>query len=103
TAAAIASIRLGEIVPVIDGNVIRILSRLTADARPIRSSAEAQKRFASVASQLIDPGQPGDFNEAMMELGATVCLKSRPLCLLCCLRPYCTAGKTGNPESYPNI
>ncbi len=103
TAAAISSIAQGLPEPVIDGNVIRVLSRLGNDATPVRSSAEAQKRFLPLARDLIDPDQPGDFNEALMELGATVCRKTRPACLLCPVRDHCAATAAGTAEALPVI
>jgi A/G-specific adenine glycosylase len=103
TAAAISSIAQGLPEPVIDGNVIRVLSRITNDATPVRSSAEAQKRFLPLARDLIDPERPGDFNEAVMELGATVCRKVRPACLLCPVREHCRALAAGTAESLPVI
>jgi A/G-specific adenine glycosylase len=103
TAAAIASIHLKQPVPVIDGNVIRVLSRLNNDTRPLRSAEEGRKRFAPMATQLIDPDQPGDFNEAVMELGATVCRKAAPACLICPLQPHCEAAANGNQGDLPVI
>jgi A/G-specific adenine glycosylase len=103
TAAAISSIAQGQPEPVIDGNVIRVLARLQQDPAPIRSSAEARKRFLPLARKLIDPARPGDYNEALMELGATVCRKARPQCPLCPVRAHCTAAAKGNPEALPVI
>lgn len=103
TAAAISSIAQDLPVPVIDGNVIRVLSRLENDSTPVKSSAEAQKRFHPLAQQLIDSRQPGDFNEAMMELGATICKRVRPSCLLCPVRDHCAAATNGSQDSLPVI
>jgi A/G-specific adenine glycosylase len=103
TAAAIASIAQGIVEPVIDGNVIRVLARLERDEKPIRSAAECRKRFLPRAGELIDRENPGDFNEAMMELGAVICKKARPKCLSCPVKAHCEATHGGNPESVPVI
>lgn len=103
TAAAISSIAQNAPEAVVDGNVVRVLARLLNDNTPIRSSTEAHKRFAPLAGDLLDPQQPGAFNEAMMELGATVCRKTRPACLLCPVQTHCTALREGNPETLPVI
>jgi A/G-specific adenine glycosylase len=103
TSAAISSIAQGLPEPVIDGNVIRVLSRIENDSTPIKSSTDAHKRFLPLARQLIDPVNPGDFNEAMMELGATICKKARPACLLCPVREHCQATVHGTQDSLPVI
>jgi A/G-specific adenine glycosylase len=103
TAAAITSITFGAPVACVDGNVVRILARLTADATPYRDSASASKAFAPLATQLLPPGHPGDHNQAMMELGATVCFRQNPLCLTCPVLGFCAAGQRGDPESYPKL
>jgi len=82
TAAAIASIAFGEPVAVVDGNVERVLGRLTGQ----RLSGE---QLWQTAEDLLAPRRPGDFNQAMMELGATVCLPRGPLCLACPLHAFC--------------
>ena len=84
TANAIASIAFGEAVAVVDGNVERVLSRLFAG----KVSGE---RLWCTAQTLLDPESPGDFNQAMMELGATICLPGTPLCPLCPLRRDCAS------------
>ena len=103
TAAAISSIAQGKPEPVIDGNVIRVLARLQDDHVPVQSSASAQKRFAPLAGELIDQDRPGDYNEALMELGATTCRKTRPACLLCPVQENCLAHVKGTQESVPVI
>jgi len=82
TAAAIASIAFGEAVAVVDGNVERVLQRLFG-AKLGRGAAWQQ------AESLLDRKRPGDFNQAMMELGATICTPRAPRCLLCPLHPHC--------------
>ena len=101
TAAAIASIGCGQNAAVVDGNVIRILARLTADNQVFRDSGAAFRKFQPLANELIDPGAPGAHNEAMMELGATVCLQRRPLCAVCPLVSLCKAGRRGDANAYP--
>jgi len=90
TAAAIASIAHGERVPVVDGNVERVLCRLAGWQAGGRTGPAALKRkIDALAAQLLDPQRPGDFNQALMELGATVCLPRNPQCLLCPLHAAC--------------
>jgi A/G-specific adenine glycosylase len=90
TAAAIASIAHGEAVPVVDGNVERVLCRLQGWEAVGRTGAAAMRqRLDAVAGQLLDPRRPGDFNQAMMELGATICTPRNPQCLVCPLSPDC--------------
>ncbi len=101
--AAIASIAQNLPVACVDGNVVRILSRLTADATPHRDSATASKAFAPLADQVLNHAHPGDHNQAMMELGATVCHKRNPLCTVCPVRTHCAGCAAGDPESYPQL
>jgi A/G-specific adenine glycosylase len=90
TAAAIASIAFGEAVAVVDGNVERVLCRLEGWAAGNRAGGAALKhRVEDLAAQLVDPNRPGDFNQALMELGATVCLPRNPQCLACPLTGDC--------------
>jgi A/G-specific adenine glycosylase len=87
TAAAVASIAFGEPVAAVDGNVERVLTRVAGlDASDQPKTAA---RIRELAGQLIDPENPSHFNQAMMELGATVCLPRGPLCLQCPLQPVC--------------
>jgi A/G-specific adenine glycosylase len=85
TAAAIASIAHGEPVAVVDGNVERVLCRLEGWPAGSRKGGGAvvRRKIEKLAAQLVDPAQPGDFNQAMMELGATVCTPRNPQCLVC--------------------
>ena len=100
TAAAVASIAFGEAVPVLDGNVERVVSRLLAAPEDPHGAA-ARRRLLAAAGELLDPARPGDGNQALMELGATLCAPRRPRCLLCPLRPGCRAAGEGDPERYP--
>jgi A/G-specific adenine glycosylase len=100
TAAAVASIAFGVAAPVMDGNVERVLSRcLALDADPRASGGRRQLLTAAV--ELLDPLRPGDSNQALMELGATLCSPRNPKCLLCPLRSGCRAAAEGDPERYP--
>lgn len=104
TAAAISSMAFGEYSAVVDGNVVRILARLTADGTEFKDGTTAVKRFTALADSLIQHAeQPGPHNEAMMELGATVCLKAKPLCLLCPVQRFCAGQSTGNLEAFPKL
>ena len=101
TAGAIASIAFGLPAPAVDGNVLRVLTRLTADGRDIsRESTKAD--FRARLAGVIPPDAPGEFNEALMELGETVCLPNgAPLCDLCPLRALCRARSEGLTEELP--
>lgn len=101
TAAAIASITFGSPDACVDGNVVRILARLTADARPLGAGSEAAKRFQPLADALLDRAAPGDHNQAMMELGATVCTKASPACTVCPVVEFCAGARAGSPEKLP--
>jgi A/G-specific adenine glycosylase len=90
TAAAVASIAFGLPHGVLDGNVARVFARLAADWSDISAPA-TRKRFQQWADALVDPADPGAFNQAVMELGATVCLPKNPMCLVCPLSGDCAA------------
>src|SRR5208283_1839072 len=92
TAAAVASIAFGEPVACVDGNVVRILARICRDGTRFRDSASASRALAPLAQELVNPADPGDHNQAMMELGATVCLKRRPSCPVCPARGFCACA-----------
>ncbi len=100
TAAAVLSIAYGKPYAALDGNVIRVLTRVFAIAEDVGSHA-TRKRLQSLADVLLDPTRPGAFNEAMMELGATRCTPTAPRCPQCPLRAVCLAFAEGAPESYP--
>jgi A/G-specific adenine glycosylase len=91
TAAAIASIAYGEAVAVVDGNVERVLCRLEGWEAGSNGEAALRRRIEALAAELVDPERPGDFNQALMELGATVCFPRNPQCLLC---PWAADCKT---------
>jgi len=100
TAGAIASIAFGQLEPVVDGNVERVLARLRAVRGDAKSGA-LQKLWWRLAARLLDPEFPGDFNQAMMELGATVCTPQNPNCPECPLRRVCHAYQRGAAADYP--
>ncbi len=94
TAAAVASMAFGERVAAVDGNVRRVLSRLFALERP------KEKDLFALAQSLLPGGvDPGAWNQALMELGATVCLPRKPLCQTCPLKAFCRARE--DPGRYP--
>src|SRR6202171_4578917 len=100
TAAAIASIAFDLPHAVLDGNVIRVLSRVTAESGDI-ASAPTRGRLAQVATALLHRKHPGDFNQAIMELGATVCLPRDPQCPACPIAVFCEARRTGRQLEFP--
>jgi A/G-specific adenine glycosylase len=100
TAAAVASIAFGRPHAVLDGNVLRVLSRMTADPGNIKSDA-VRKKLRALAQTLLDRRRPGEFNQALMELGATVCVPKQPLCGDCPVRPHCQARKQGVESQLP--
>ncbi|HEX3156270.1 MAG TPA: A/G-specific adenine glycosylase [Candidatus Angelobacter sp.] len=98
TACAVASIAFGEPVAVVDGNVKRVIDRVV-NRKSQPADANIEKLYWEIASQLLDRQSPGDFNQAMMELGALVCLPARPLCDACPVANLCgTRGPTAKAE-----
>ncbi|MDX2197614.1 MAG: A/G-specific adenine glycosylase [Phycisphaerae bacterium] len=100
TAAAIASIAFDEPAAVLDGNVKRVLARLFALDEPINDGAVV-RRLWQLAESLLSRRSPGDFNQAMMELGATVCVPRGPRCMLCPIRKHCAAAQQGIAHKLP--
>lgn len=100
TAAAVASIAFDLGHAAVDGNVLRVASRLFDDDTNIGSPA-GWKHFAKLADGLLDRSRPGAFNQAMMELGATVCLPNKPQCLICPVAQICAARKNGRQDQRP--
>ena len=88
---------------VVDGNVVRILTRLTEEVHIFKNNGEAVKAFTARADELLDNKNPGDHNQAMMELGATVCLKHKPLCTVCPILKFCASNKNGTQNELPKI
>ncbi len=100
TAAAVASIAFGLPHAVMDGNVVRVLSRVASEPGDIGSDA-VRKRLRDLAGALLDRKRPGEFNQALMELGATVCVPKRPLCERCPVRLCCEARRQGMENQLP--
>jgi A/G-specific adenine glycosylase len=100
TAAAILSIAYGAKHAVLDGNVARVLARIFAVQGELRDAKRWQALQES-ANALLDPKSPSDWNQAMMELGATLCTPQSPQCLLCPVTQFCQARKLGLAESLP--
>ena len=100
TAAAIASICFDQKVPAIDGNAYRVYSRLFGLDKDI-SHSNAHKFFFDFAKNIMPNKNTGDFNEAIMELGATICLPKIPLCTNCPISKDCIAYQTGKVDKFP--
>ena len=100
TAAAVTSIGMGLPHAVVDGNVVRVLSRLFAIGDDV-TQGRVRRNLQATADAVLDESAPGTHNEAMMELGAVLCTPVRPSCSQCPVRTYCLAFAEGTPESYP--
>ena len=100
TASAIASISFNEPTAVVDGNVYRVLSRLFGIETPINSTSGV-KEFKELAQELIDPKQPADFNQAIMEFGAIQCKPQNPYCLHCIFNDSCIALQNNSINKLP--
>jgi len=100
TAAAIASISYGEAVPVVDGNVYRVLARYFGITTDISSSG-AKKEFTALAATLLPASKASDFNQAMMEFGALQCVPKNPNCTICIFNTTCVAYNTGRVNELP--
>jgi A/G-specific adenine glycosylase len=106
TAGAIASIAFGERTPLVDGNVARVLSRVYAIASDIKSTAgqrELWKRAGALVDALPASMAPGDLNQGIMELGATLCSPTQPRCLVCPIAAGCAANQRGAQTKFPVI
>lgn len=100
TSGAILSAAWDDPVPILDGNVIRVLSRLfRVDGAPDR--AATLRELWGLAEAVLPADRPGDFNQALMDLGATVCKPTRPACAACPLARHCEAHAAGDAEDYP--
>jgi A/G-specific adenine glycosylase len=100
TAGAVASIAFGEVVPAVDGNVKRVLARLFALQENLQRGPAA-RQLRDIAAELVAPAAPGDWTQALIELGATVCLPQTPKCLLCPLNDLCQARALGLERRLP--
>ena len=100
TAGAIASIAFSQSAPVLDGNVIRLLSRLTDLPNDVTQTA-TKNQLWQLADTLVPSHRPGDFNQAMMELGQQLCQPAKPACGLCPLAAHCLARQRGTQLERP--
>ena len=100
TAGAIASIAFGQPVPAVDGNVIRVVSRLQGIRENV-GIPSVKRMLEAEAAALVPPMRPGDFNQAMMDLGATICTPGTPVCEKCPLQSECEAFAAGDAEELP--
>jgi A/G-specific adenine glycosylase len=98
TAAAIAAIAFGRQTTPVDGNIARVLARLLTVEKPI---ARARDELAAAARALAPSVRAGDFAQALMDIGATLCRPRTPACSLCPLAEDCAAFRAGAPEAYP--
>ena len=98
TAAAIAAIAFDRPAAVVDGNVERVFSRLGAIATPL---PKAKSEIKALVAKAVNLNRPGDFAQATMDLGATICTPRRPKCLMCPVNNECLALRHGDPEHYP--
>ena len=103
TAAAVTSLAFAARAAGVDGNVVRVLARLTADHTVFRDSATAARHFTPLADALLPHADPGTHNQAMMELGALVCRRHDPACAICPVRRFCAAARRNAPEDYPRL
>ena len=100
SAAAVQSIAFNAPYAAVDGNIKRVLARLFLIEAPI-NDAKSAKQFQGRADELLDPRAPGLFNQAMMELGATVCRPQSPTCLVCPVNAFCEAFQTARQDEFP--
>ena len=100
TCAAVLSFSFGLALPVLDGNVKRVLARLVALPHPTHKAA-GSRILKMLAKQLLDPRDPARFNQAMMELGSLICTPTAPECNHCPVRSTCRAAHLGRPENFP--
>lgn len=101
TAGAIASIAFGQSVPAVDGNVYRIYTRLSADSSDI-TQGKVRKSIREAVAQIIPKEEAGEFNQALMDLGAGICIPNgAPLCSDCPIAKMCQAYKAGNMSEFP--
>lgn len=101
TAAAISSFAFKQCYPVIDGNVMRVISRLYGIERSIHSG-EGKRVISEIAQKLIDKNEPDTYNQAIMEFGALQCIPSNPNCEYCIFSAECVANNTGKVSEIPH-
>src|SRR2546427_2227426 len=100
TAGAVASIAFGTSVPAVDGNVTRVIARLFRIRESV-TAGSVRRRIAEIAARLVSPERPGAFNQALMELGATVCTPIAPACGSCPIERLCLARAAGAGGELP--
>lgn len=100
TAGALASIAFSESTPLVDGNVARVFARLCRLEGDVRERT-VEKRLWQIAGELVPKDRPGDFNQALMELGAMVCTPANPHCEACPVAGFCAALEAGDVGRYP--
>ena len=101
TASAIAAIAFGEAEPAVDGNLLRVTARVAGIAEDV-TDPRVRRKFRAMLAESIDRERPGEWDQAMMDLGATVCLPNgAPLCEKCPARPLCAAYQNGMTETLP--
>jgi A/G-specific adenine glycosylase len=106
TAGAIASIAFGERAPLVDGNVARVLARVYGiedDIKSTNGQRSLWQHAATLMKALPEAAVPGDLNQGLMELGATICSPTRPRCLVCPLAAHCTAARAGRQDELPVV
>lgn len=103
TAAAITSIIYNYPAAVVDGNVIRVLSRVVAEKRVFKDNSDATAIITPIAEKLLSKKYPGEYNQAIMELGATLCYRQSPHCTICPVWSHCSATKAGIEELVPSF
>ena len=99
TAAAVASIAFDEAAPALDGNQARVLARLLA----FEGTVDTPQKLRRAAAALIDRERPGDYNQALMDLGSGICTPRAPKCETCPVAAFCAARAGGDAESYPRL
>ncbi len=102
SAGAILSIAFGKPYPLVDGNVIRVYARLFRLKGDLKTG-EAHQKLWALAERLLPTHRPGDYNQAVMELGATVCHSAEPLCPLCPLKSRCQAFRARSQDKFPRL
>ncbi len=102
TAGAIASIAYDRAVPAVDGNVIRVVSRVQGIRENV-GIPSVRRQITQAAAELVPAERPGDFNQAMMDLGATICVPGTPSCEKCPVAALCDAYREGDAEDIPEL
>lgn len=100
TTGAISSMAFQLPIPAVDGNVMRVVSRLFEISEDIAKPA-SRKTFEKIMTDIIDPHKPGDFNQAMMDLGSSTCTPTTPTCNLCPINEFCQSFEKGTMLQYP--